>query len=87
MRLTGAVFDATQISQYQKYYNTLYLSLQTFAHASIVFIFSWDLQWSQEKLETILTQNFGGAKSIMVFLILANILGTVTCVLITVPDD
>ena len=27
---------------------------------SIVFILSWDLQWSQERLETILTQNFGG---------------------------
>ena len=36
---------------------------------SIVFNFSWDLQSPQEKLETMLMQNFGGTKkSIMVFL-------------------
>ena len=36
---------------------------------SIVFNFSWDLQLPQERLETILVQNFGGTKkSIMVFL-------------------
>ena len=27
---------------------------------SIVFILSWDLQWSQERLETMLMQTFGG---------------------------
>ena len=36
---------------------------------SIVFIFSWDRCKSQETLETMLMQNFGGqTKSIMVFL-------------------
>ena len=35
---------------------------------SIVSRFSWDLQWSQEKIKTILMQNLGGQiKSIMVF--------------------
>ena len=35
---------------------------------SIVFSFSWDLQWSQEKTQTMLMQNLGGqTKSIMVF--------------------
>ena len=30
--------------------------------------FSWDVQWSQEKIKTILVQNFGGqTKSTMVF--------------------
>ena len=34
---------------------------------SIVSRFSWDLQWSQEKIKTILMQNLGGQiKSIMV---------------------
>ena len=47
------------ISQYQKYHNTLCLSLQNFAKA-LFFIFSWDLQWSQEKLETMPMQNFEG---------------------------
>ena len=27
---------------------------------SIVFVFSWDLQWFQEKLETVIMQSFGG---------------------------
>ena len=36
---------------------------------SIVFNFSWDLQLPQEKLKTMLVQNFGGTeKSIMVCL-------------------
>ena len=36
---------------------------------SIVFIFSWDHCKSQENMEAMLTQNFGGqTKSIMVFL-------------------
>ena len=35
-------------------------SLKNTIILSIVFIFSWDLQWSQEKLETMLMQNFGG---------------------------
>ena len=35
----------------------------------IVSIFLLDLQWSQEKIKTMLMQNFGGkTKSIMVFL-------------------
>ena len=35
---------------------------------NIVFVFSWDHCKSQEKLETMLMQNFGGqTKSIMVF--------------------
>ena len=35
---------------------------------SIVFVFSWDHCESQEKLETMLMQNFGGqTKSIMIF--------------------
>ena len=56
---------AAVISQYQKYHNTLCLSLQDFA--------LWDVQWSQEKLETMLMQSFGGTNmGIMVFLILAN---------------
>ena len=38
-------------------------------NAMIVFIFSWDLQWSQGKIKTMFMQNFGGqTKSIMVFL-------------------
>ena len=62
------------ISQYQKYHNTLCLlppsPLLKFC-ISIVFIFSWDLQRSQEKLETVLMQSFldGQTKSIMVLLI------------------
>ena len=38
---------------------------------STVSSFSWDLQWSQEKIKTMLMQNLGGhaqTKSIMVFL-------------------
>ena len=35
----------------------------------MVFILAWDLQWSQERLETMLMQNLEGqTKSIMVFL-------------------
>ena len=35
---------------------------------SIVSSFSWDLQWSEEKTKTMLTQNLRGkTKSIMVF--------------------
>ena len=45
------------ISQYQKYLNTLFVYPRVCI--SIVFIFSWDLQWTQEKLETMLMQNFG----------------------------
>ena len=38
---------------------------------NICSIFSWDLQWSQEKIKTMLMQNFGGqTRSIMVFLTL-----------------
>ena len=29
-------------------------------YITFVFRFSWVLQWSQEELKTILTQNFGG---------------------------
>ena len=37
---------------------------------NVVSIFSWDSQWSQEKIKTMLMQNFGGqTKSIMVFLL------------------
>ena len=32
---------------------------------TIVFLFSWDLQWSQEKLKTILMQNSGGTKRVL----------------------
>ena len=50
------------LGHFQKYHNTLYLSLQNFAQA-FFFILSWDLQWSQERLETMLLQNFGGTKT------------------------
>ena len=61
-----------RMSQYQKYHNTFFLSLQNAAF-SIVFIFSWDLQWFKEKLEQCLRKILEvQTKSIMVFLILAN---------------
>ena len=34
----------------------------------IAFIFSWDHSKTQEKMETMFMQNFGGTKSIMIFL-------------------
>ena len=40
---------------------------------NIVSIFSWELQWSQEKIKTMLIQNFGVQnKNIIVFLQVAN---------------
>ena len=40
---------------------------------SIVFISSWSLQWSQEKVEIIFMQNFGRqTKSIMIIFKIAN---------------
>ena len=61
------------IGHFQKYYITLCLSSKTLhKHCSI---FSRDLQWSQEKIKTMLIQNFGGqTKSIMVFLKVAHFL-------------
>ena len=55
------------IGHFQKYHNTLCLSSKFCIN--IVSIFSWDLQWSQEEIQTMLMQSFGGqTKSIMVFL-------------------
>ena len=55
------------IGHFGKYHNTLCLSPPNFC-ISIVFVFSWGLCNSQEKLETMLMQNLGGQrKSIMVF--------------------
>lgn len=42
------------ISQYQRYHNALCFP------SKYVFIFSWYLQWSPEKMETMLMQDFGG---------------------------
>ena len=55
------------IGHFQKYHNTLCLPSKILhKHCSI---FSWDLQWFQEKIKTMLMHNFGGqTKSIMVFL-------------------
>ena len=53
-------------------YNTFCLSLQNQFCISIVSSFSWDHCKCQEKIKTMLMQNFGGqTKSIMEFLILA----------------
>ena len=46
------------IGHFQKYHNTLCLSLQILK--SIAFIFPWDHSKSQEKMETMFMQNFGG---------------------------
>ena len=43
---------------------------------NIVYIFSWDLLWSQDKIKAILMQNFGRpTKSIMVYLKVAYLKG------------
>ena len=48
------------------YHNALCLSPPKFC-ISIVFSFSWELKWPQEKLKTMLMQSFGvTTKSIMV---------------------
>ena len=59
--------QAISVGHFQKYRNTLCLSSKICI--SITFTLSWDHCKSQEKMETMLMQNFGGqAKSIMVFL-------------------
>ena len=55
---TAASHTASRIGHYQKNRNTLCLPLQLL-HKHC-FILSWDHCTSQEKLETILMQNFGG---------------------------
>ena len=57
------------IGHFQKYNNTVPFVCPPNFCINIVSIFSWDLLWSQEKIKTMLMQNFGvQTKSIMVFL-------------------
>ena len=70
------------IGHFRKYHYTLCLSPKFYL--SIVFVFSRDHCKSQEKLETMLMQNFGGqSKSIMVFSEMAYILS----VFILLPEN
>ena len=74
----GHELNFAAIAHFGKYHNTLCLSPQILHEhcfcISIVSSFSWDLQWSQEKLETMLMQNLGGQiKIIMVFSKLAYV--------------
>ena len=60
LRQVHASVYQLHVSHYQKYHNTLCLPLQNFSQALFSLYFCWDLQWSQEKLETMLMRNFRG---------------------------
>ena len=58
------------------YHNALFVTQIFFM--SIVFSFSWELKWPQEKMKTMLTQNFWGEKQrvlwyVMIFYLVVNL--------------
>ena len=62
IRICKSLFCETTVDHSRNtitYHNVLCLSLQNFAYLSIVFSFSWGHLNSQEKLKTMLMQNFG----------------------------